>query len=232
MPSLSRLADGFSFLPGVLTILRYSQYTSTYCLVPFVVYIPLKIYNHRLMTSTTEPKKPSFINLPTELHLAVTTHLSLLDRYFLRLSCRHFYHLIQPPIVHDLVELEFSGWARDRLLLTCGGCLRLRPSYCFSSDRAYLPKSLCSRRFCLECGHRPLPGSHRYQEGDKWHETSAGGSPGGGGPRLMVRCRTCKCIQRGRVGRSTCEGCCEREIRIEARTEWRSYDGRDEKSGR
>ena len=181
--------------------------------------------------STPPPPARTFISLPTELHLAVLTHLPLLDRCFLRLTCCHFYHLIPPPTVHDLIDLESSGWARDRLLLTCGGCLRLRPSHSFSSDRAYLPKSLCSRRFCLGCGHRPLPGSHRYQEGDKWHEVLVDGE-GIGGATLMVRCRTCKSIQRGRVGRSTCEGCCEREIRIEARTEWRSYDGMGEKSGR
>lgn len=170
----------------------------------------------------SSPQSPNFVSLPTELHVCIISHLSLVDVYFLRLTNRHFYNLIRPPSVQDLIRLESTLWARDRLLVTCGGCLRLRYGSQFSSDRSYLPSSLRGRRFCLECGRRPLPGSHRYQEGDKWHEDGS----------LMVRCRTCKGICRGRVGRSTCEGCCEREIRVEARTEWRSYDGRDEKSGR
>ena len=174
------------------------------------------------MTSIPQTPAPQFITLPTELHLSIITHLPLLSKYTLRLTNRDFYHLIPPPTVNDLVELESSGWARDNLLLTCGGCLRLRPSFRFSSDRSYLPLSLRSRRFCLSCGHRTLPGTHRYQEGDKWHEEGS----------LMVRCRTCKGICRGRPGRSTCEKCCEREIRVEAKTEWRSYDGREEISGR
>lgn len=172
--------------------------------------------------SSAKQQKPTFITLPTELHLLITTHLPLLDKYTLRLTCRHFHHSISPPAVSDLVELESSNWARDKLLLACGGCLRLRYASEFSSDRSYLPFSLRSRRFCLSCGHRPLPGSHRYQEGDKWHEEGS----------LMVRCRTCAGICRGRPGRSTCEKCCEREIRVEAKTEWRSYDGRKEISGR
>ena len=46
---------------------------------------------------------------------------------------------------------------------------------------------------------------------------------------LLVRCRTCKGVRRGRVGRSTCERCCEREIRREATTVWSSYDGKEER---
>lgn len=162
---------------------------------------------------------PYFSKLPTELHLAIIANLPLLDTYCLRLTSRQFYNLIHPPTPSSLTDIESTDWARDKSLLTCGGCIRLRHASHFSSDRSYLPRSLRSRRFCLECGHRPLPGSHRYQEGTSWHEDGV----------LLVRCRTCKGIVRTRPGRSVCEKCCEREIRMEARTEWSSYDGKEER---
>lgn len=156
------------------------------------------------------PPSPTLSNLPTELRLAFLTHLPLIDIYTLRLTNHLFYHLIPPPTVDDLISIESTAYARDAQLLTCGGCTRLRHYRHFSSDRSYLPVSLRNRRFCLDCGRRPLPGGHRYQDGASWHEDGV----------LLVRCRACKGIVRARPGRSVCVGCCEREIRTEARTEW------------
>ena len=165
--------------------------------------------------SSHDTPTPIFSTLPAELHLAILSQLPLIDIYTLRLTSRQFYHLIKPPTVDDLITIESSSFARDHQLLTCGGCLRLRHYSAFSSDRSYLPSSLRSRRFCLDCGKRPLPGTHRYQEGASWHEDGV----------LLCRCRACKGIVRARVGRSVCVSCCEREIRGEARTEWSCHGG-------
>ena len=74
---------------------------------------------------------------PLELHSLTTLspkiinridrYLSSNDRLILRGVSRLFGTFVPLPTRTRLLDLELEEWAREKCLLTCGGCLRLRP---------------------------------------------------------------------------------------------------------
>lgn len=92
--------------------------------------------------------------------------------------------------------------------LVCHGCVCLRPAEKFGdTERLGLDRMVgwwgLPRRFCLECGRRPLPGGNRYKAGDSWREEG----------KLWVRCGVCEGVK------ETTEGM-EREWVGEGRMGW------------
>lgn len=140
------------------------------------------------MASLEPSSRPSsLVALPTEIQIAIFTHLQLLDLHTLRLTNHYFHALIPPPTHPELLMIEMADFG----FLTCVGCTRLRPEATFSS-KMYKKKKVpggtqAHNRFCIECGRRPLPGVHRYMLGSRWEEY---GAP-------FARCLRCQRIARG-----------------------------------
>lgn len=134
----------------------------------------------------------SLVALPTEMHLAIIEHLSLLDLHTLRLTNHYFYALIPPPTHADLLVIEQSRLIRQKRFFACVGCTKLRPKAAFSPEMYKKKKNRpgqpgARERFCIECGRRPLPGPHRYKLGLQWKEDGV----------CFVRCVECENIARG-----------------------------------
>ncbi|OBT61886.1 hypothetical protein VE03_08729 [Pseudogymnoascus sp. 23342-1-I1] len=151
--------------------------------------------------ASLEPSSPhlSLITLPAEIHAAILTHLRFFDLHTLRFTNRYFHALIPPPTHADLLSAE----TLESGLLACVGCTRLRPIANFSPNmfiKKKMPRGAqAHNRFCIECGHRPLPGVHRYTLGSRWREN---GVP-------FVRCLRCEIIAEGLEDQTvrTCPSC-------------------------
>ncbi|EPE24926.1 hypothetical protein GLAREA_11507 [Glarea lozoyensis ATCC 20868] len=116
-------------------------------------------------------RAPSIFAISTELFHGITSNLNVLDIHSLRLTCHHFHAVIPPvppPTHSDLLNAETIHF------LACVGCKRLRRSAKFSTKMVKKHKRPGGRqarsRFCIECGRRPLPGTHRYMLGQRWEE--------------------------------------------------------------
>ena len=70
-------------------------------------------------TRTTTPLPVGIIN-------RIVGHLPSDDYLILRRVSRLFGTLVSRPKRTELLRLELEEWAREKYLLTCGGCLRLR----------------------------------------------------------------------------------------------------------
>ena len=128
-----------------------------------------------------EITKCSFISLPTDLLLIITSSLPEEDADCLRLTCHHFYTFLPPPTHAQLCLHEGSI---SEKLSVCAGCTRLRPKFKFDPEmirgnRLRLAGS--GNRFWVECGERPPPGQHRYHRGASWEFER----------RYRMRCGTC-----------------------------------------
>jgi hypothetical protein len=139
------------------------------------------------MASPEPSSRPlSLLALPPEIHAAILP-LRFFDLHTLRLVNKYFYALIPPPIHAELLLAE----TLDFDFLACVGCTRLRPVATFSSKMFIKKKApggtQAHNRFCIECGHRPLPGTHRYMLGSRWKED---GVP-------FARCKRCTMIAKG-----------------------------------
>lgn len=159
------------------------------------------------MTST-----PSLISFPAELKLLIIAELGIEDKLRLRLVCHTFYSFIPKPTRGDLVLLWDSIFGRQNNLQVCFSCRRLRPKSAFSTEirtnlgfrrQSIRSNGLLGNRFCNECGSRPLPGIHRYQLGEIWHQD-------GMSYLRCTRCEECKPFTtktRARCYVSVCSDC-------------------------
>jgi hypothetical protein len=131
---------------------------------------------------------------------------------------RHFRALIKPPTHAELLEAETTGWAEARGLFSCMDCLRLRRRRKFADAMTKGPKGKRGKephkRFCLDCGLNPMPGTTRYSPGS---EMKVGGL-------RYVLCKDCQSyrIGAGSPGSGLCTRCwtTDREIRIDDRDDF------------
>jgi hypothetical protein len=147
----------------------------------------------------------TLLNLPTEIHLAIISHLEFPETQFLRHSCHAFSTLI-PAIssLDDLLTAEKWEGAQTLNLFTCAVCMRLRISGKFADAHRKGPFGREGRnrekRFCIDWGMKPPAGANsklRYQWGDMWTRF---GMP-------YVKCKGCRSKKRGVMGRKDCEMC-------------------------
>lgn len=167
-----------------------------------------------IAVSTAQAREAQFMDLPTEIHIAIISQLSCPGRPNLKLTNRYFYELVPAPTHPQLLAAEdpiYDGEDPDTLkFLTCRDCLRLRPSYKFSDNmrkgRMGGMRSHAHKRFCLDCFVNPKPGTTRHAKG-MYVEVMGEG---------FVLCRDC--VQFGPVraeqaDKRRCAGCVEAEKR-------------------
>ena len=121
---------------------------------------------------------PSLMQLPTELHLQIIKSLKVFPTaMFLRLTNKHFYHLIRPLSDDMMSSLEHKDYCVSHDLRSCIDCHRLRPGHNFVKDDFFVTGF--AQKICIECGMRSE--SYRYPRGTvfKWK----------GQPRVM--CEDC-----------------------------------------
>lgn len=98
------------------------------------------------ITAIANAPTPLLARLPTELHLAISSHLGFYNTYALRLTIRYPPSILPPPVGCGIVgekldEAEASYVARSYGLAACSDCQNLELSwlfYCwwFDEDRS------------------------------------------------------------------------------------------------
>lgn len=159
-------------------------------------------------TTTKSSQHVSILDLPTEIHLDIISRLPLMDKHAFRLVNHHFNALIAAPTSAELLEMEMTEINSSHLpYATCVDCTRLRPLICFSGNMVTKKMTwggfYADKRFCIECGRRPISGIHRHGLGNGWMEgdvqlvhTDAGLEVQCVGGVAYVRCSRCRDIGR------------------------------------
>jgi len=108
--------------------------------------------------STTKNVLPPFLRLPIELHLSIIDQLNTgngpLACICLRLTNRYFYSAIPAADYTTLERIELSSPVRQKGLLACKYCLRLRPMSAFAISMIWRDVfgTKHRQRFCADCG--------------------------------------------------------------------------------
>ena len=155
------------------------------------------------LRASGQRSEATLLSLPTEIQLAIVTHLAIPASQSLRSTNRHFRTLI-PALSHDLLlEVEKSDLARRRDAYACAVCLCLRRPESFADvfrmnafgrDRKGGNQE---KRFCIDCGLKGSDSLLKYRWGDTWTRF---GVP-------YVKCRECLGKKRGVRERSDCPMC-------------------------
>lgn len=125
-----------------------------------------------------------------------------------------------------MLEVEVSGFGKQKDLYTCRDCLRLRSKARFADNMVKKKKARSAvdagKRFCVDCGIHPRHGTTRYTRGS--HILIQG--------EQYVVCRSCGTFSDAAVegGRnmSECQRCRSFSRAIEQRTE--EYRARQERA--
>lgn len=116
-------------------------------------------------------KPASLMGLPTELQLLIAEQLSFPESNGLKYANRHFYTIVKPLRGCDLRSEERSPFGVASGLFACKDCLRLRRSFRFADQMRKGKRgkngSEGYKRFCLDCGLNPKPGTSRYTAGNR-----------------------------------------------------------------
>lgn len=112
-------------------------------------------FTRRSLNSETR-RKPTLINLPPYIQALVIHYVAKnewLDKYSLRVTCRRFYSLVEPP--RPGFSIQWPSYQKCSLL-SCRDCLRLRNRTEFIDYfrfDAYRPGGTAAReRYCIDCG--------------------------------------------------------------------------------
>ncbi len=99
----------------------------------------------------------ALIDLPLELQYEIISHLpaDFPGKYNLRRTCRYFYNSILKPTHSELLLIERQSYCKNRNLLACKLCLRLRRRSKFGDSMLYQypawGKTCPEDRFCVDC---------------------------------------------------------------------------------
>ena len=100
------------------------------------------------------PHPASLMDLPPELHHAITAKLDFPAYSCLKLVNSYFNRLIKPMDLAQLRKAEISLFAIEERIVACSACLRLRKHLEFSDD---MSKSVnTDRRVCIDCSVRNM----------------------------------------------------------------------------
>jgi len=155
------------------------------------------------LTDLAISNSPNLLSIPTEIQLAIISHLDFPAIQFLRTSNRHFMTLISALTHSALLEAEKSDLARSNNAYTCALCLRLRRSGSFADSfrmKAFgrdCKDGKQEKRFCIDCGVKGKDSMLKYRWGDTWTRF---GVP-------YVKCRGCLGKKRGVKERMECPVC-------------------------
>jgi hypothetical protein len=117
--------------------------------------------------NTSTARCLELLNLPSDIHESIISHLGFPEKPLLRMTCRHFQILIR-PMTHaeifgidrrtcggaerhpDMIQKDFFG---------CKECLRLRPKFKFADKMRRFKKGKWGKepgkRFCVDCAIKP-----------------------------------------------------------------------------
>jgi hypothetical protein len=159
-----------------------------------------------------KPTKVEFMDLPTEIHIAIINQLSCPGRPCLKYTNRYFFELVPLPSHAELLAAEdpiYDGEDPNTLkFLACRDCVRLRPSYKFADKmrkgRLGGRRSHAFKRICLDSFLNPKPGKPRDAKGS--YVKIMG--------EIFVLCRECMRFERvpsDQRDKRRCGGCVEKE---------------------
>lgn len=116
-------------------------------------------------------RSTTLLDLPAEIHQLIAECLDFPSRIRLKLVCQHFYALLPPLNLSQMLEVEVSAFGMQKDLYTCRDCLRLRPRARFADNMVKRKRAKfavdAKKRFCVDCGVNARPGTTRYTRGSQ-----------------------------------------------------------------
>ncbi|KAI9371065.1 hypothetical protein BJX61DRAFT_512828 [Aspergillus egyptiacus] len=111
----------------------------------------------------------TLLDLPNEIHYLIAQCLDFPSLIRLKIVCWHFHALIPRLSISQMLEVEVSDFGRQKDLYTCRDCFCLRPRARFADNMIRKKKAKfavdAGKRFCVDCGINPRPGTTRYCRG-------------------------------------------------------------------